>query len=238
MAGWADLPPELLQKIALTPADASMLRGVCKAWKEGLEGTATTLQINGFSGLPSTLAARFPCLTALDLERCYIVSAIDLRNLEPLPLSSLTLGLPITLFSKRRADDLIALSLARLHLLSPDPEYYHREPLADDNLWLLKELPINTLMLGYANVSDCGIAALHGMPIAKLDLSNSNITDSGLLAGLRGMPLSYLSLAGCVIDPLSVEIQFERNCHRFVSQHINSRSGVVTGWWSWCAYLC
>lgn len=196
MAGWADLPTELLQKIALSPADASMLRGVCKTWKEGLEGAATTLQINGVSAnLPYNLCARFPSLTALDIENCHRIHPAALMKLEPLPLASLTVSLPMTYFNKNRADSLMGLGLAELHLLTPNPDYYQSELLVDDQLWLLEGLPTKTMMLGYANVSNFGVAALRGMPIAKLDLSNCNITDSGLLAGLRGMPLSHLNLA-------------------------------------------
>lgn len=190
MADWEGLPSELLLKIAgLCPNPAELL-GVCKTWKEGLEGCITSLEVQ--PSLPLNLAARFPSLTFVDLKYCIGVTPEVLsQSLGALSKVTLSLNVVPEDITPAMAAALRALELHRLHVTSPFSNYIGF--YVDSTLSLLEGLPISKLELDNMRVSDNGMAALRGMPLVELWLGGSFL-DSGLAIALEGKALTSLAM--------------------------------------------
>lgn len=210
MAGWAGLPSELLFKIQY--CSSVDLRGVCRTWKDGLEGGATSLTVRGPS-TPMSLAQRFHSLANLDLSLCGLVTHEFLRSLEALPLSSLDLRVDISVLTAEIVDALrlvLPLGELRLHLKTPwAGAELQVNQTTNINMWLLEGLPVTHMTLVYTGISDLGLAAMRGLPIATLcihTLYRNTISDAGMLVGLQGMPLSTLDLSGYVSTTCTVSL--------------------------------
>lgn len=109
---------EILLEIAQLCNQPGSLRGVCKAWRAGLEGSYTKLSIID-SPLPSTLGSRFSSLTELDLLGSTIISTPALLSLQSgpgLPLTSLALRLDVRDLTEGTAQALRDLDLIKLNL--------------------------------------------------------------------------------------------------------------------------
>lgn len=191
MAKWEGLPADLLLKIAGFCAYPTELLGVCKTWKEGLEGCTTSLKV--LPSLPPNLTARFHSLATLDLKRCYTVTPAALESLGPLPCVSLSLAVESEDLTPAMTAALRGLGLKRLLLDGG----WSDEQITDSQLWLLEGLPISVLRYCHMDISDFGLVALRGMPMTDLWLEGS-LSDAGLTIALRGMPLTILDLSGYV----------------------------------------
>lgn len=113
---WESLPAELLLKVAHSAGNgAKSMRGVCWAWKVGLEGVCTKLTIIG-EHLQLSFASRFCSLRALDLRSFGPINTIHLRALDGLPLITLVLNLTHEDLTEAAAQALRDMSLAQLDL--------------------------------------------------------------------------------------------------------------------------
>lgn len=216
MAGWLDLPPELLLKVAHASDGGRGMNGVSNSWKQGLESTCTKIILNG-PALPQNLATRCPSLTALDLRSCSCVSALALQHLEPLHLNSLILKLDQNEFSTGSIGVLQALKArgSQTHLiLSMDPDFLVQSITNPVTLATLKSLELSALELPGLSFS-CpfylprpvfynGVQVfLRGLPLIKLDF-RSVARDVDLVA-LKGLPLTELSLKNSHVTDTGLE---------------------------------
>lgn len=192
MADWERMPAELLLKISGFCSHPPAILGVCKAWKEGLEGVVTALKVK--PALPLNLAARFQSLTTLDLKQCNSVTPAALKSLGGLPRFSLSLSIGPECPIAAIAETLRGIKLETLLLSSTG----HYGKLPDAKFWLLEGLPVSVMKFHRMDVSDFGIAALRGMPLKDLWLGG-NFTDDGIVVGPRGMQLTDLDLSECVL---------------------------------------
>lgn len=79
---WADLPKELLAFIA-EEVGPSLVRSVCRSWRDSVDTTRTVLSPAIFH--PAQIVQRFPSLTHLDLSPCSITVSDDrLQQLQQL----------------------------------------------------------------------------------------------------------------------------------------------------------
>lgn len=202
---WQDLPSELLLKISTScNGGCNGMRGVCQAWKTGLESICTRLKVVQ-TPIPRSLPDRFLSLARLDLDRSTPpwVTPRDLRALGVLPLTSLALKLPAEKISHMLTRDLRALNLTQLDLeLSGIPHSF-----TNAHLRRLAGLPILKLDLADTFVGNGGMLAICELPLLS-DLSLSCtlvggvgvntivpglVTNAGLET-LRGLPLTLLHL--------------------------------------------
>lgn len=226
---WKDLPNDVVLKIAGSCGGLhNEVRGVCPAWKRAVEADAAALTIIN-SALPPNLGVRFPAITKLNLQSCNPpLTPRDLRTLKrdlppttatltltatPPELTGETLGLlgslPLASLTLKAAPEELTTELtnalrglgARLPRLDLElaGERLH---FVDTHLRRLARLPIARLDLSGTDVSDSGLAVLRDLPLLRdLDLSGaskkkrSDFSDGGL-ERLRGLPLTSLNLGG------------------------------------------
>lgn len=161
-------------------------------------------------------------LTSLRLEGCIQLTDASLECLRGLPLTSLSLRncgdsgyragggltdagliflgeMPLARLDLHVYSHLTSAGLGHLRALPvTDLDLGFCRDLTPSSLALLKDMPLRRLVLGgcVKALTRQGLESLKGLPLERLDLSSSKITDAGL-AHLQGLPLVSLNLSGC-----------------------------------------
>lgn len=191
-AGWAQLPHELLEKIAGGRNEMKVMRLLSKSWWAGFEKSVTSLNIKSMAGPSNGFADRFPNLVSLDLGESFMKEG-ELSKLSGLDsLRNLTLGLPPG---------------TRLPRAGPQPL---AATLTGAGLKLIQQLPLTRLNLaGCLQLKDDCLENLRGMPLASLDLAGCAGLTTCCLQLLQGMwDITDLSLRGLRHHPNGGNLQY------------------------------
>lgn len=161
----------------------------------------TKLDLGGchFLTSPGLQCLRSMPLTSLSLRGCISLSDTSLECLQKMPLTDLDLAVCDWLSDEGLAH-LRGLPITRLDLggfqVSADPGLNFTPESLSKTLGGVVMLT-RRLSLGSNLVTDEGLAALRGMPLKTLSLSNCKWLRDEALHHLEGMPLSALDLASC-----------------------------------------
>lgn len=202
-----DLPDDILSKIlsegieGTHPYTKKAIRLVCKLWKELSDSTTTALCISGLRKIPKKWAARFTAVERVTIKKG--LSATCLQTLQKLPALTTIQFQPIN--RRLRADYLAPLQdMQRLRTVLFPPSYETEANVNDAHVLQLRGLPLTKLSLQSSCITDKGLEGLRGMPLSWLELESDLVTDKGL-AVLQGMPLVHLNLKHCDIQDAGMQ---------------------------------
>lgn len=203
-SGWADLPTEIISKIASGQDVLKAMRLACSSWKTGFDESVVGLKyktkkqdwvytnpIRPFQPIDAVfilppIAERYPLATNFALFAHWQVDLTGLQgsNLKVVDLNGCSNLTPAMLSGLAGVPALGSLDLSN-------------SSVTDAGLNTLLGLPLTTLnLISCRSISAEGLAAFHGMPLAKLNLNFCDLGESGFSA-LADLPLTKLGLCLC-----------------------------------------
>lgn len=197
---WDDLPVDLLCKISRSTRGTEGMRGVCRAWKVGLESTCTRLKCHIYP-MPPNFVSRFQSLRELDLWEVLAPTPSQLKALKDLPfLTKMFLTLTWGELSREMSEVLQDIAIPELSLQlgceADDDE-------GSNSMGLLEGLPLKLLEVRGADTSQAGLEPLRRLPLVDLFLGGRPVEGSDwgdVLEVVQGKPLESFGLGGCWVD--------------------------------------